>query len=622
MKILISESHLIAVKKYVINEDVKMAEKILRDTGNQPTDEWYVDLKNDLLKNNKLGYIGIILKLSSMSDGRLNKRWVYRLTEFFKEESDIVKFLPKNVFQYDNYDIFLKDTDITKYRMVLKKLLNKLTSEVIKSEIKEYMYGPYVEDRSAHTRDVIDIINNMFILPSSSQKEFFTISDKFKSFDELMIEMSAFVKNHIGTFDGMMDKIKTVGDEHLKVLMSDENLGHILVRVLDYKGSESIGSTSWCIVYSEAQFDSYVGKNNNYQYFFFNFGAGIPANLKMLAFTMNLNDTIIYSHDRYNANFQHTVKYLKSIGVNDKIIKINSRERAIRTLDRFSKTNDLSHDEDYGEIWINIESSFTYSLEVLGSILSMIQNENYVNSNIDILAKHLESFPAYVKEYEKDENGISRSKTIKSTINGFQYIASKFDYHEKDGYRQINNDRRDWSIMFGKEMKKKVIDFFIKVYNSNFKKNEITNYSILSYLKNQGYNTDEMTYNKKIKSGEDLSDTIFNATAKSGKNLKPIIQNKISSLRRGEDVNLSYSETMYAIENGFEPFIKKYYTNGLNNYLNDRLDYDDMRIYQKLGMIKDITDVIIKKGDMYGINTLNSIETSMYQMANNVSKVK
>jgi hypothetical protein len=52
------------------------------------------------------------------------------------------------------------------------------------------------------------------------------------------------------------------------------------------------------------------------------------------------------------------------------------------------------------------------------------------------------------------------------------------------------------------------------------------------------------------------------------------------------------------------------------------LDYDDMRIYQKLGMIKDITDVIIKKGDMYGINTLNSIETSMYQMANNVSKVK
>jgi hypothetical protein len=47
-----------------------------------------------------------------------------------------------------------------------------------------------------------------------------------------------------------------------------------------------------------------------------------------------------------------------------------------------------------------------------------------------------------------------------------------------------------------------------------------------------------------------------------------------------------------------------------------------MRIYQKLGMIKDITDVIIKKGDMYGINTLNSIETSMYQMANNVSKVK
>jgi hypothetical protein len=621
MKIQLSENQLMTVKKYVINEDVKLAEKILRATGYQPTDEWYVDLKNDLLKNNKLGYIGIILKLSAMSDGRLSKRWVYRLTEFFKEESDILKFLPKNVFQYDNYDIFLKDADITKFRMVFKKLLNKLTSDVIKGEIKEYMYGPEVEDRSRHTRDVIDIINNMFNLPSSSQKEFFTISDKFKSFDELMIEMSAFVKNYIGTFDGMMDKIKTVGDEHLRVLMSDENLGHILVRVLDYKGSESIGSTSWCIVSSKDQFESYVG-NNNYQYFFFNFGVGIPAKLKMLAFTMDPNGEISYSHDRYNSQFENTVKYLKSIGVNDKILKINSRERAIRTLDRFSKTNDRLHGSNYEYENINIESNFTYSLEVLGTILSMIQNENYVNNNIDILAKHLESFPAYVKVQEKDENGIYHSKTIKSTINGFQYVSSKFDYHEKDEYRQINTHSRDWSIMFGKEMKKKVIDFFIKVYNSNFKKNEITNYSILGYLKNQGYNTDEMVYNKKIKSGEDLSDTIFSATAKSGKNLKPIIQNKMSSLRRGEDVNLSYSETMYAIENGFEPFIKKYYTNGLNNYLNDRLDYDDMRVYQKLGMIKDITDVIIKKGDMYGINTLNSIETSMYQMANNVSKVK
>jgi hypothetical protein len=621
MKIQLSENQLMTVKKYVINEDIKLAEKILRATGYQPTDEWYVDLKNDLLKNNKLGYIGIILKLSAMSDGRLSKRWVYRLTEFFKEESDILKFLPKNVFQYDNYDIFLKDADITKFRMVFKKLLNKLTSDVIKGEIKEYMYGPEVEDRSRHTRDVIDIINNMFNLPSSSQKEFFTISDKFKSFDELMIEMSAFVKNYIGTFDGMMDKIKTVGDEHLRVLMSDENLGHILVRVLDYKGSESIGSTSWCIVSSKDQFESYVG-NNNYQYFFFNFGVGIPAKLKMLAFTMDPNGEISYSHDRYNSQFENTVKYLKSIGVNDKILKINYRERAIRTLDRFSKTNDRLHNSNYEYENINIESNFTYSLEILGTILSMIQNEYYVNNNIDILAKHLESFPAYVKVQEKDENGIYHSKTIKSTINGFQYVSSKFDYHEKDEYRQINNHSRDWSIMFGKEMKKKVIDFFIKVYNSNFKKNEITNYSILGYLKNQGYNTDEMVYNKKIKSGEDLSDTIFSATAKSGKNLKPIIQNKMSSLRRGEDVNLSYSETMYAIENGFEPFIKKYYTNGLNNYLNDRLDYDDMRIYQKLGMIKDITDVIIKKGDMYGINTLNSIETSMYQMANNVSKVK
>jgi hypothetical protein len=47
--------------------------------------------------------------------------------------------------------------------------------------------------------------------------------------------------------------------------------------------------------------------------------------------------------------------------------------------------------------------------------------------------------------------------------------------------------------------------------------------------------------------------------------------------------------------------------------MENQLDYDDMNIYKKLNMLDKISDVIYKKGNMYGRDSLNSIEDSIYQ---------
>ena len=103
--------------------------------------------------------------------------------------------------------------------------------------------------------------------------------------------------------------------------------------------------------------------------------------------------------------------------------------------------------------------------------------------------------------------------------------------------------------------------------------------------------------------------------SKRGENLKPIIQNKLAAIRRGENVNFNYSEITYAIDNGFENIIKKYYQNSIPMYYENQLSYDDLQIYKKLNLYPEIEKAITYKAKNYGENSLNSIETSVYDYA-------
>jgi hypothetical protein len=139
--------------------------------------------------------------------------------------------------------------------------------------------------------------------------------------------------------------------------------------------------------------------------------------------------------------------------------------------------------------------------------------------------------------------------------------------------------------------------------------------AISNFLKDNGVDILKLSQLKKSKTGNDLAPSEFGMLANRGEDMKASIQNKLSGLRRGEDINLNQMEIKYAIDNGFKPIIEKYYKDMLPWFGENQLSYDDLNIYKKLGLLNDIGKVIVSKVNNYGIDTLNSIERSLYDMS-------
>lgn len=168
--------------------------------------------------------------------------------------------------------------------------------------------------------------------------------------------------------------------------------------------------------------------------------------------------------------------------------------------------------------------------------------------------------------------------------------------------------------------KDEFIDILKKIYQSSIDIKEETKKAILQFLKENGVDILKLVQFKKSKRGEDLTATEFGMLTKRGENLTPIIQNKLGAIRRGEDVSMSETEINYAIDNGYKNIIMKYYKNNLPYYSEYQLTYEDLNIYKKLGMIDDITKVIVSKGNTWGLDALNSIEKSVYNMSRLMQK--
>ena len=101
---------------------------------------------------------------------------------------------------------------------------------------------------------------------------------------------------------------------------------------------------------------------------------------------------------------------------------------------------------------------------------------------------------------------------------------------------------------------------------------------------------------------------------KRGEDMRPYIQNKLAALRRGEDVNFNRPEIKYAIDNGYKDLITIYFRNQLPYFAENQLDYENMETYRQLGLMDELEPIIVNKGNVYGLDTLNSIERSIYDI--------
>ena len=371
-------------------------------------------------------------------------------------------------------------------------------------------------------------------------------------------------------------------------------------------------------------FDQYTENGKNYQYFFFNFNANIPSNLKMIAFTMDTEGEITSSSDRYNKNFGDPLKYLNSIGVKEKIFAINSRMRMEKVLKEpdFGNYGDRlrlrytvrKYIDSRGREQISYvpqQNTKNVLLRLALNALIRLKNSNMVH--LDLILNKYENNPTEVY----DEVNYDYKKHYED-FNVFSYLIQNYDEVKTlfDKIKTSSANDEYGSSKFEILSKNDFINVLKKIYLSNIQLKGETKRALLLFLKDNDVDILKLSQLKKYKKNQDLSAEEFGMLAKQGENLKPVIQNKLSSIRRGEDVYMTETEINYAIDNGFRDIILQYYKKMLPRFRDNQLSYENLNVYKKLGLLKEISQVIISKVKMYGINSLNSIEKSVYDMAN------
>jgi hypothetical protein len=208
----------------------------------------------------------------------------------------------------------------------------------------------------------------------------------------------------------------------------------------------------------------------------------------------------------------------------------------------------------------------------------------------------------------------------------------KFDWdYDSDGdnrYVKLKENKRVnmlYNGFFDKLNKRPDILTALKKVFINFKEMESKTYSTFI---NTFYNWDvsEDEVNKlirlrKTKQGEDYSDVEFHRIKDTG-DLSSMILKKIQDTRRDQsvfkiplDVGLTYQQVKYGVDKGLKNILFNYYKKLLPQFMDKQVGFEEARIYQILGLSKELKDVVLKKYNMMGgdqnPNSINSIERSV-----------
>jgi len=612
----------------IITENVQQAEKVLKSKGVRLDDPNYIDFKNHLIKNNNVGYLGLITKMSA-DNGRFFKHTAADLYDAIINYKSYLPQLPKPLMQYDYANELFTDIQKIIDKNLIKKISNKLTNKILKQQLPNY---------KLETGEDLKYFLN---IDPSDQKEFLSKTDKYKDVETFLRDLSEFNEDHrIGfNYQNVIKEINSIPANEINLLFTENQM--ILARILSFEASSKIGSKSWCIVGSQELFDDYTKNGENFQYFFFNFNSGVKANEKMIAFTMDKENNITASHDRYDGNFNDALGYLSKLGIKERIFIINSRERAKASIQKTIPLSLLiSMSKDYhSDNWMETDRSIDDPVGILDEFIkSVIENK----AHLDIIVKTFENYPVKIiksnNEFDPETQDLSYYKSninlIPDIIGEYskQMSKSKVNSHPRSEWIQNKIERRRYYhnpydrgvfkysakisqlVKDLKDIEKIMIDVFIKIFNSSIPIMPDSKQAIMYFLKDNGIDVLELQKHKKLKTGEDFSSMEFAMLKNKGENLKPLIQNKLTAIRRGEDVSMNSVEINYAIDNGYKDIVKKYYQNDLPEYAENQVDYDTLNIYRKLGMFNDIEKIIVHKGNQWGLDSLNSIEKSVYDM--------
>jgi len=621
MKIILTESQF---RKIVhLDESIKQGEDWYRKQYGEeiPNDNPdYNELKDLLIKNNNTGYMPWLIKLSVYDNFYIGLD-VYK--NIILPNKDVIKRLPKQVVQYNDAHELFRDIVNLRKDSSIKKIMNLIPKKDMD------LYNQFEKDLKYNVSEIeLDYFVNK-IYPTKFLKVFTNKISRYSNSKELVRYFKGVITDHERGFiyELMLPKLESLGNDIvILATKNNEKESYIFVWTKTYEALKEVGSSAWCIVGSEDTFNQYT--ENAEQFVLVDFHND-DINYGVIGFTINDNYNITYAHLRDDKNFiNEAAKYLDDRGFT-KLIKMGSNyTKKIKFIDKkisqYNKffdniNNEYDPYEKQNEILVQICNkifqtnyypeyttvSFKYFVfSLLKNFLNTAAEKNFVEKKLkEILSLAIKKVNV-IKYLNFDKKLYTNRVDEMNFMNEFFGLVFNPEMGLSSKYKINENEL--------KRLQSVVIDMYKNGYNFDYDIIDIIQRNMFEkYGREKTLLFIKMRQDKR---GEENTPVVFHGT-KDRTNYKTMILDKIQMSRRENYNELTFPEVKYAMENGMEKSIRDLYGRLLNTYVERQLDYEDMNIYKHIGMYNELEKVIMKKGDAWGKDSLNSIEYSIYELS-------
>lgn len=229
-----------------------------------------------------------------------NNHWKKLFLAIYKDKNFNIERLDCVFSKYKKYKGILNQ-NITPDWLLESYYLKKINpielfEDEINVQILNYKYKRFIKK-----------VNGYGLNKKSKQEIKFLLSG-YMSEDELFFE----IKKSNGNIDKVLprlkkqyakwnhkDYIKKIKKEKIKIISNTNN--KIIVRLLDYKSCQNLGSKMWCITHNKYYYELYTSKFK-VQYVIFDFNKEITDKSSMIGITVKPNGEIADAYYRDNTN--------------------------------------------------------------------------------------------------------------------------------------------------------------------------------------------------------------------------------------------------------------------------------------------------------------------------------
>lgn len=271
----------------LINENMDQARSILKKNNIHEMDPRFQELKNLLLSENKIGYIGKFTK------------WLFVDKEPWSKLIEVYELLKTHPTRIPPIDTF----------KTLEDLFDFLQGSTINTKVNQVINSIPSEARKLASDNLKKLIE-LNIKYSKEISDFYSKKGgKFKNAKDLYEETHSFIENLSGKFnlESYLEKIKK-SPNSVEIMYQSPDI--LVLRPLDYEASCEFGSKSWCISYSKNYWDSYADIFSN-QYFIFDFTKSSGDKRSMIGVTVNPDGSYKAAHFKDDSVCPHD--YVKSL---------------------------------------------------------------------------------------------------------------------------------------------------------------------------------------------------------------------------------------------------------------------------------------------------------------------